>query len=82
MNARMFVITASAVVALAAPAAQSASALTSGDGGNTRPAPATQRVVHSGANQPATTHRGNFGARAATRASRLLHNPGLPAWIP
>ncbi len=80
MNARMFMITAGAVVALVGPAAQSASALTPDDGG--RLVPAAQRVVQSGAKQPAKTSRGKAGSHGSTRASRLLHNPGLPAWIP
>jgi len=67
MNPRMILLTTAAAASFAAAAQAAAAAPTDGrSAGSTCAAPARQHA----------------SAQISTRAQRLLHNPGLPAWIP
>ncbi len=81
MKTRMAILTAGAALALAGAAAHAGAAIPA-DGGNTGPGAALLRVPQSSGRQPVATHRVKARTHASTRAARLLHNPGLPAWIP
>jgi hypothetical protein len=76
MKTRMAILTAGAALALAGPAAHAGAAIPA-DGGNTGPGAALVRTPQTAGKQPAAAQRAK-----AIRAARLLHNPGLPAWIP
>jgi hypothetical protein len=68
MKARMIVLTAVAAAALGAAATQIAGAV--GDDGRSSVSAGALPVAQSSYEQ------------ASARAERLLHNPGLPPWIP
>jgi len=74
MKARMVILAAGAALAVAGSAAQT------GGAAGTRTAPV--RAQLSGGTQSPATHAAVTRSKASTRAARLLHNPGLPAWIP
>ncbi len=82
MKARIVILAAGAALAVAGPAAQTGGATIPSDGGNTGAGTALPRAPLSSGTQSTVTHRAKARPHASTRAARLLHNPGLPAWIP
>lgn len=77
MKPRMIVLTAAAAAALAGAAAQLGAVPTDGPGSGSLNALPT---VQSSTKAPSRQHAA--GAQTSARAKRLLHNPGLPPWIP
>jgi hypothetical protein len=74
MKPRMILLTAASAAALAGGAA--AGAVLADDGSSGSP---NVRMAKSSSKAP---HGQHAGAQTSARAKRLLHNPGLPAWIP
>jgi hypothetical protein len=73
----MILLTATAAAALAGAAAQTAGAVPTD--GPSSGSTAALRIVQSSGKAP---YRKHAATQASTRAKRLLHNPGLPPWIP
>ena len=78
MKPRMILLNAAAAATLAGAAAQIAGAAPT-DGPSSGSLNAL-RTVQSESKAPALGHAA--GAQTSARAKKLLHNPGLPAWIP
>jgi hypothetical protein len=78
MKPRMILLTAAAAAALAGAATQIAGTVPT-DGPSSGSLNAL-RTVQSKSKAPSRQHAA--GAQISARAKRLLHNPGLPPWIP